>query len=413
MENKKIRNKIMALSGEPVAGKGTTTKAIIELLEQQGYDKENIHIITTGNEFRRYFNTVLEFIENLDAGNEKEYTRLANTPEIQDIVKNRTFRESFQKSAEMILRNEIDVTTLTISEMNNLRELQDIRKSIDSLIDNRMANIGKEINSQERPNEIWLVDSRLAFHNIPEAFSVRLTTNPDVAAKRLIGDQTRGSEDSSYNSLEEAKQEREKRRIGERNRYIERYGIDLEAPDNYDLIIDTSYADPNDTADTILRCMQYKLSNKPFAKNWTSPKLLLPLQNERDTLSKATMTFEEMYESIEKNDFFPDAPVEIVEVDGYKGIIEGHHRNFAAAELGKTLVPYEVIGKDDDKLKYGGGTPIQRFKALDLNILYGHEEFIENGEKRKSGIDSRFSYNDVYPGIYQKIKNLEQEQNER
>ena len=142
----------------------------------------------------------------------------------------------------------------------------------------------------------------------------------------------------------------------------------------------------------ILKCMEHKLEGKPFTKNWTSPKLLLPLQNERETLSKASMTFEEMYESIERNGFLPDEPIEIVEVDGYKGIIEGHHRNFAAAELGKTLVPYKVIGKDEDKLKYGGGTP---------------------GERKKNEVNSRFSYDDVYPGIYQKIKKLEQEKDER
>lgn len=410
---KEIRNKIIALSGEPVAGKGTTTKAILEELKGSGYGEDNIHIITTGNEFRRYFNTALDFLKSLEERNKKEYTRLAKTPEMKDIFGNKEFREAFEKSVIMILVNNIDISSLTINEMNNLKELQDIRKTIDSIIDTRMANIGKEINSEEKPNEIWLVDSRLAFHNIPEAFSVRLTTNSDVAAKRLIGDKTRGSEDNSYNSLEEAKKEREARRIGERNRYIERYGIDLENPDNYDLIIDTSYADPADTASTILKCMEHKLEKKPFTKNWISPKLLLPLQNEREMLSKASMTFEEMYESIERNGFLPDEPIEIVEVDGYKGIIEGHHRNFAAAELGKTLVPYKVIGKDEDKLKYGGGTPTERFKTLTSNILYGHEEFIEIGEKKKNGVNSRFSYDDVYPGIYQKIKKLEQEKDER
>ena len=52
-------------------------------------------------------------------------------------------------------------------------------------------------------------------------------------------------------------------------------------------------------------------------------------------------------------------------------------------------------------------------KTLTSNILYGHEEFIEIGEKKKNGVNSRFSYDDVYPGIYQKIKKLEQEKEER
>lgn len=64
-------------------------------------------------------------------------------------------------------------------------------------------------------------------NNIPDAFSVRLTTNADIAGKRLFNDKTRGKEDSQYSSIKEATAEREERRIGERNRYLNRYGVDL------------------------------------------------------------------------------------------------------------------------------------------------------------------------------------------
>ena len=60
-----IRNKIIALSGQPVTGKGTTTKSLIKKLEEQGYESDNIHVISTGNEFRSYFNTLLDFLRNI------------------------------------------------------------------------------------------------------------------------------------------------------------------------------------------------------------------------------------------------------------------------------------------------------------------------------------------------------------
>ena len=51
------KNKIITISGQPVTGKGTTVKRIIEKLSEQGYSEENIHVITTGHEFRNYFNS--------------------------------------------------------------------------------------------------------------------------------------------------------------------------------------------------------------------------------------------------------------------------------------------------------------------------------------------------------------------
>lgn len=407
MENKKIRNKIIALSGEPVAGKGTTTKALVEALQSTGYSQENIHVISTGNEFRKYFSLVLRFIDNLKNDDIEEYETLAATNEIREIANNPKYLEAFRKSATTIARKNIDVSHMSIEEMNNLPELAAIRKAIDLLIDGRMERIGTEINREERTNEIWILDSRLAFHNVPEAFAVRLTANPDVAAKRLLGDNTRGREDNNYNNIEEAKQARENRKLGEQQRYLQRYGVDLEDPNNYDLIIDTSYAEPTDIADTILDCLEYSLNNKPFAKMWTSPKILLPMQGERETLGTATLSFDEMIESIQNNGFVPSKPIEIVEADGYKGIVEGHHRNFAAAALGKTLVPYEVIGRDDEKIIYGGFTPRERIQSIDKNILLGHEWMIEEGERKAKGEKVTFSYSDVYPKIFEKIQNRE------
>ena len=405
MEEKNVRNKIIALSGEPVSGKGTVTKLLISELQEKGYKKENIHTISTGNEFRKYFNVVLDFIDCLKRDDDAGAIDLVQTQELQDIANNTEYREAFKKSATTIAKNKINVRNLSIEEMNNLPELKEIRKAIDLLIDSKIANIGKEINKQERPDEIWIIDSRLAFHNVPEAFSVRLTANPDVAAKRLLGDTTRGKEDNDYESIEEAKKARENRKLGEQRRYLSRYGVDLLDRNNYDLIIDTSYSDPNDIADTIIRGMEYYKDNKYFHRDWTSPKTLLPMQTERDTLGLASYTLDELRNEIAKKDFLPTMPIEVVEADGYRGIVEGHHRNFAAASLGKTLVPYEIIAKDDERVHYGGAKANQRISSISENNLYGHEGLIEIGEKIRKGQEATFSYEDIYPGIYEKIRN--------
>ena len=395
----KIRNKIIALSGQPVTGKGTTTKALIEKLKEDGYKAENIHVISTGNEFRRYFNILIDFIRNLN--NDEKIKELSETKEMKDIMSSLERRLHFINTISKIKNNDIDLEHFSIEQANNLEELKEIRSIIDTLIDEGIRKKGIEINSSNRPDEIWIIDSRLAFSNIPEAFSVRLTATPDIAAKRLFNDNMRGKEDSSYESLEEAKIAREKRRLGEQERYKQRYGVDLEDPNNYDLIIDTSFASIDDTADVILDCLEHYVENKPFTKNWTTPKELLPMQGIRETDGRAEKyTLDEMVEIINKNGFLADKPIEVVEASGYKGIIEGHHRNFACAILGKTLIPYKVIAKDDEKIPYGGGTARQRINSLNSTNLFDHEVlFEENGEK--------FSYNSVYPGIYNRLREKE------
>lgn len=404
--NEKMKNKIISLSGEPVSGKGTTTKTLISILRKEGYSEENIHVVSTGDEFRRYFKMAIDFIENLKLNNKEEYTHLAKTPELIEIMSNDEYNEAFRKTAFQLLKNDIDTSKMSIGEMNNLEELKDIRKALDSLLDGRMRKLGEKINKTSRPDEVWILDSRLAFNNVPSSFAVRLTTDKNIAGKRLFEDQQRGKEDK-YKSVEEAIKVREERKNGERERYLKRYGIDLEETSNYDLIVDTSYCNPEDTANTILQCLQYEIEGKEYSKQWTSPKVLLPLQSERDTLSTALYSLDEMYEKIKKEGFFPDSPIEVVESNGYKGIVEGHHRNFAAAMLGKTLIPYKVIGKDDEHIIYNGGTPRERINSISLNNLYGHEQFIEFGEQKTKGENVRFSYNDVYPNIYEKIRNSE------
>ena len=62
----KFQNKIIAISGEPVTGKGTNLRKIHEKLLERGYKEENIHLVSTGEEFRRYFDIIGKVIRNID-----------------------------------------------------------------------------------------------------------------------------------------------------------------------------------------------------------------------------------------------------------------------------------------------------------------------------------------------------------
>ena len=265
-----------------------------------------------------------------------------------------------------------------------------------------MKEKGKIINQEEHPNEIWIIDSRLAFYNIPEAFSVRLTTKPDVAGKRLYNDKTRGKEDSKYNDIKEATKEREERRIGEKERYLKRYGVDLEDENNYDLIIDTSFSSPSDIAEVILECENYYEKNQEFGKKWTSPEELIPLQRERDTLGRGESgyDFEEIAESVKKKGYLPNQVIEVINVDNLNYIIEGHHRNFAAAYAGKTLVPYSVLAKNDEEIPNYRNTARERADSITLSDLYGHEWMLQK-------LNKSFSYGQKFPELCENLKSKE------
>ena len=249
MENE-IKNRIIAISGEPVSGKGTTIKKMTELLIQNGYKEENIHIISTGHQFRNYFEKIIDFIKNID--DKKKIKELGQDEGLKQILENKEYRNVLQNTIFNIQKNNINLDDISkISELNNNEIFAELRSIVDTLIDGDTKRMGVEINKTKRPDEIWIFDSRMAFANIPDAFSVRLTVSPKEAARRLFNDSSRGEEDR-YTSIEEAEKAREERRIGEIKRYLERYGVNLEDESNYDLIIDTSNLRVEDIATNIL-----------------------------------------------------------------------------------------------------------------------------------------------------------------
>lgn len=398
-EKNKIRNTIITISGEPVSGKGTTVKMLVQKLKEQGYADKQIHLESTGKEFRRYFNSIVDLIVNMN--DEKKSKEISEREELKEIFESKEYRDIFKKSIADLMNKNMDLSHFTIEQANDAPEFKDVRSIVDTLIDKRMEQKGKIINEEEHPNEVWIIDSRLASFNIPEAFSVRLTANSRVAGERLFNDQSRGNEDH-YNNLEDAIKEREKRRIGEKKRFIDIYDYDLEDENNYNLIIDTSYSSVDDIADCILDCEKYFDKEEYFEKKWASPKIFLPMQDEMKTLGRAPMgfSFEEMLESIEKNGYLPNSPIEILDVDNVKYILEGHHRNFAAAQLGKTLVPYKTVAKDDENIPNSGNTA-RTMAHTDFKCLYGHEEFIERG------IPETFSYSFIYPKFIEKLREEE------
>lgn len=389
-----VRNNIISISGEPVTGKSSNIKAIKQKLIEKGYKEENIHIISAGHKFREYFNDVVNFIKNCN--DDEKLKELYNKGVIKEIIENPKYKSSLLNAiAKLKYMNIID--NISIEQANNMTELSQIRYLVDTIIDEGIKAEGQEINKEERKDEFWIVDSRLAFKNIPNSFSVRLTCRPDIAGKRLFNDKSRGTEDNNYKNEEDAIKQREKRKNGEIERYKNRYDVDLTDQNNYNLIIDTSFSTIDDISDTIIECLERYQEDKFIPKLWASQKEMLPLQNDRSTL----YSMDDFIKTMRNKGYNPDFPIDIIIVDGRKYIIDGHHRNFGSAYTGKTLIPYEVLAEDDKKLpkgRFGQCTARKASKSLTRDKLYGHEFFFDSTTK-----DGKFSYNDVYPNIYDEL----------
>jgi len=118
---------------------------------------------------------------------------------------------------------------------------------IDEEIDTELTKIG-------RLDKDMVLDSRMAWHFVPDSFKVYLTVDLDEAARRIMNDQ-RGRVET-YACIEDARECLMARKKSENQRYITKYGVDCSNPDNYDLIIDTTSLTPEQVAEKIMAAVR-------------------------------------------------------------------------------------------------------------------------------------------------------------
>ncbi len=117
----------------------------------------------------------------------------------------------------------------------SLDELQQIAlrdPSVDEEIDQTVRETGAREN--------LVIDSRTAFHWIPESFKVFLKIDPRVAAERTFAHiQSAGRLSQSASSVEDVYEKMLMRIESECERYKTKYGIDYRNESQFDLVVDT------------------------------------------------------------------------------------------------------------------------------------------------------------------------------
>lgn len=104
-------------------------------------------------------------------------------------------------------------------------------------------------------NDKLIIDARLGWYAVPESFKVYMTVDIEEAAKRAFNDPNR-KKTENFNTIEEQKQDIQKRFNLENERYFNLYGIHKEDKANYDFIIDTTRISKEEVAQKIIEAFE-------------------------------------------------------------------------------------------------------------------------------------------------------------
>lgn len=113
----------------------------------------------------------------------------------------------------------------------------EVQKDIDYKVDELLRTMYAE-------QDGMVIDSRMAWHWMPDSFKVFLQLDTDTAAERIFSHmQESGRVSEAATSVDEVKASIERRLASEQKRYFDLYGVDPRDPSNYDLVIDTKHND--------------------------------------------------------------------------------------------------------------------------------------------------------------------------
>lgn len=130
---------------------------------------------------------------------------------------------------------------INIIEMNQYMETH---PEIDHEIDDGLKALSDR-------DECMIIDSRMAWHFVRDTFRVYMTTELAESAKRIL---RAGRAEEQASTVEETAANIRARKASERKRYSEQYGVDCKDLNNYSLIVDSTYATPEEVAECILSC---------------------------------------------------------------------------------------------------------------------------------------------------------------
>lgn len=193
-----------------------------------------------------------------------------------------------------------------------------------------------------------ILDSRMAWHFVPHAFKIHLIVNIDIAAARIFNDTIRRNEQN--NNLEHTIQNIRIRKGSELKRFKDVYFVNIDKYDNYDIVIDSSYINPENLSDFVIEQFDKWKNEIKFPRIWLSPKNVYPMQSIRE---HSNMYVKDIKDSILQNGFDDSEPIQVIQSEGNFFIYNGHKRCSGALQNGLDLIPVTIINAGKESLSNG------------------------------------------------------------
>lgn len=240
-------------------------------------------------------------------------------------------------SAGDIFRQIADEKGMTVLELNEAAKTD---RSIDDMLDERSTQLGRQMDHT-------VFDSRLAWNFVENSFKVFLLADLQEAARRVFEGVSRSAE--SYQNPEQAREGLKARAQLEQERFQKLYGIDYYDASNYDLIIESTYATPEQIAQEIQRNFDI-YQKQPFCtKAELNLKCLYPCKGQMLPEEPADAAVTEESASLCAAGTFG-----IIEKNGYHYVYEGCERVAAAIAAGKIFAQAADIRTDGQAQKLVG-----------------------------------------------------------
>ncbi len=187
-----------------------------------------------------------------------------------------------------------------------------------------------------------IIDSRMAWHFTKGTFKVYLSTDAEVSAARIMGANRVGEHEAS---LEDTVKQTKARRESEKKRYLEQYGVNIKDLSNYSLVVDTTYATPDEVAECILNAFEAWKSNKTYKMTYISPERLNFTDDEVDG--------DEISSLSQKLESGENVPMPCVfECDGEFYIKENAASALAYSLAMYTYIPAKLVSGDTNGKKF-------------------------------------------------------------
>ena len=233
-------------------------------------------------------------------------------------------------STGSIVRSIAERMGMTIGELNVYMETH---PEIDKEVDEGLVKLASDPRS-------LIIDSRMAWHFTDGTFKVYLSTDVETASARIMSANRTCEHDKT---LEETIACTKARRESEKKRYAEKYGVDITDLSNYSLIVDTTYATPDEVAGVILSCFDMWKEDKNRSFCYLAPERISYPDDEHDGEKLAAYSA-----ALEEDKQIPE--IKITHKDGEFYLVEGKESALAYAfnlftYIPVTLVESEINGK--------------------------------------------------------------------